>query len=193
MSASERLESYGSPRGFGRAASFVAAVVVGLLLGSPIAADGPPKSIAERLADADEVIVADVLGESDDHRRLKVRVTESVHGRLCVGSHIDLPHPRLATFEGFVRFRAGNRYAFLLFRGVDDAWRPLELGETATFPVEDGAVILADAGRSDATLPSGRVVLPVETFIRLAAICGGDDQAACQRATAEALESKPKE
>jgi hypothetical protein len=149
--------------------------------------DAPFVSLPERLIRADEVILGETL--SEDRSVLTLRILVAAKGRLGEGETLTLPHPRLATTEGFVRFPPKSRYVYVLFQGVDEAWRTVESGELSTFPVQEGQVLVPAFYEPGAALPASGPPLhiPLDAFVGLVGVCREGDEQACRNGFAEAI------
>lgn len=187
-----------------RAALLRAAVLslLVVLFGLPIGFEGWPVparadddlrflSLPERVLRADEVILAETTAVSDDGGWLTVGILRSVKDQLCASGELTLAHPRLATSRGFVRFQPGSRFVSLLFRGVDDVWRPVEWGESTTFPVRDEKVLIPSFYEPGVELPATGppLAIPLGPFFAFLDSCRENDEEACWDGFRSAVEA----
>lgn len=151
------------------------------------AEDAPFRSLPELLTRADEVVLGETV--SEDRQRLTVQLLVTAKDRLCEGEELALPHPRLATSEGFVRFIPKSQYVYVLFKGVDDVWRVVESGEVATFPVRQDKVLVPAFYRPGAALPATGppLEIPLDVFFDLIKHCQADREQACRDRFTQAL------
>jgi hypothetical protein len=150
--------------------------------------DAPFRSLPEIVAGADEVVLGETVGEAPD--RLTIRLLSTTYDRLREGEELTLPHPRLATEEGFVRFVPRSWYVYLLFAGVDDVWRVVESAELSTFPVRRGEVLVPAFFAPGTALPAKGppLEIPLDTFFELVKVCRDRGEEACRKSFAAALE-----
>jgi hypothetical protein len=151
------------------------------------AEDAPFRSLPELLTRADEVVLGETV--SEDRRRLTVRLLVTAKDRLCEGKELALPHPRLATSEGFVRFLPKSRYVYVLFEGVDDVWRVVDSAEVSTFPVRQDKVLVPAFYRPGAALPAKGppLEIPVDVFFDLVERCQAGREQACRDRFTQAI------
>jgi len=144
------------------------------------------------LQQAGDIVLGETRAVSADGKRVTLLIRRSTKGALRESRRLSIPHPRLATHEGFVEFDDQSRFVYVLMVDAAGEWRTPEFGEESVFRVANGRVLIPQFYRPGAALPAERAAaaVPLEAFFSVAHACQAQDAASCEEAIGELFEAE---